>query len=296
MEQQANTPLKDLVDEVLRKIGRNLVLYQQFEQLLKVFVSLGNFSGYASDLENILKKQKARTQKQTMGNLVKQYIENTQPDYQVDATEPDDIQAPFLSFNMRFGYDSTFHESRKEALANMVSERNNLIHHLLPRLDTNSADSCEELSQELDKQSERIRSEIDGMQRTVEVLKQLRRRCGEFFMSKEGEEFFELMDFRHSLLVIWLCDFVNNNQRPDGWALMSLAGQYVSQQAPEEYSQMIKNHGCKSLKALIYKADIFDVYEEATSKGGIRLLYKLKPGWIYSDGQLSHTPQRGALH
>mgnify|MGYP003625409837 CR=1 len=45
--------LKDLVADVLRKIGRNMMLFQQLEHLLKFIVANGNLSGYSSELEDI---------------------------------------------------------------------------------------------------------------------------------------------------------------------------------------------------------------------------------------------------
>lgn len=291
MKQQTNVRLRDLVDEVLMKIGRNIVLYQQVEHILKVVIPYGNYSGYVHELDNILTKQKACTKKQTMGNLVRQYIENTHP-AQVGPSTPDNINDPYVSFNMRFNDDTLSHDKRKEALANMVSERNNLIHHLLPRFNTGSFDSCEELAQELDKQSEKIRSQIESLRSMAENINQVRIRTINFLTSPNVDEKFKLMRLRQSQLILLLRDCINASHRADGWTSMSLAGQYLSQQAPKEYSLMNNIYGCKSLKAFIDKAGIFEVYEEPTLRGGIRLLYKLKPDGIsyYEELTPSITP------
>jgi hypothetical protein len=41
---------EELVNDVLQKVGRNVVLFQQLEQLLKFVVANGNLSGFASEL------------------------------------------------------------------------------------------------------------------------------------------------------------------------------------------------------------------------------------------------------
>ena len=74
-------------------------------------------------------------------------------------------------------------------------------------------------------------------------------------------------------------DIATQIGRPDGWALMNVAGQLIKQNAPEELAILKEKYGHKSLKSLILATEIFDVYEESTQKGGIRVLYKLKSGW-----------------
>jgi hypothetical protein len=47
----------------------------------------------------------------------------------------------------------------------------------------------------------------------------------------------------------------------------------------EELDQMKEKHGYSSLKKLIQASEIFDIHEEATLKGGARILYRLKADW-----------------
>jgi len=276
-------PLEDSVNEVLRKIGRNMVLFQQLEHLLKFLVANGELSGYASDLENIKKKRANSIKNQTMGQLVGQYIENTNPDCEEHSSEPEEIKDVYLSFNFRIGCDSIYFEAKKEALARMVSERNELVHHLLPDFDTSSVKSCEELGGKLDCQSEKIRKEIKEMQAIAKALTEGKKELAIFLSSEEGKKQWKLSFLRQSRLALLLGDIATQTERSDGWALMNIAGQLVKHHAPEELALLKKSYGHKSLKGFILATEMFDIYEEATKKGGVRVLYRLKPGWKLSN-------------
>ena len=71
--------LEDLVREIQRKIGRNILLFQQLEYFLKYVVANRQFSGYSSDLEKIIASRRESVNKQTMGQLVGQFVESNNP-------------------------------------------------------------------------------------------------------------------------------------------------------------------------------------------------------------------------
>lgn len=62
-------------DEVLRKIGRNMILFQQIEGLLKLLLGNSHVQGTASDLMVYQGQRMEEMKKQMMGPLIKQYIE-----------------------------------------------------------------------------------------------------------------------------------------------------------------------------------------------------------------------------
>jgi len=274
--------LEDSVNEVLRKIGRNMMLFQQLEYLLKFIVANGKVSGYASELENIKSKQAASINNKTMGQLVGQYIENTNPDYEENSSEPNEITEAYFSFNFHIETDLIYYETKKEALAKLVSERNELVHHLLPKFDTSSVKSCKKIEEELDIQSEKVRSEIKEMRAIAKSLDEGRKVMADFLGSKEGKNQFNLSFLRQSRIVLLLGDIATQIKRPDGWTLMNIAGQLIKQYAPEELALLKEKNEYKSLKSLILSTEIFDVYEEETKKGGTRVLYRLKAGWELS--------------
>jgi hypothetical protein len=267
------------VDDILRKVGRNVVLFQQLEQLLKFVVANGNLAGFASELNELKKKKAEKVSKQTMGTLVGQYVENSNPASDTSSNEPEVLDEAYLSFSFNIECDGDYYESKKEALDQLVSERNDLIHHLLPRFDMKSVESCETLGKELDVQSESIRLEIKNLQAMAKALNDGRKEIADFLQSKKGRKEFELSFLRQSRLVLMLWDIATQMNREDGWALISTAGHLIKEHAPEELEQMKEMHGYSSLKKLIEASEVFDIHEEATPKGGARILYRLKAGW-----------------
>lgn len=275
--------LEDSANEVLRKIGRNMILFQKFEYLLKYIVANGNFSGHASEIENLKAQQAKAVSKQTMGTLIGQYLENSNPDYEEEQSESNGLTEPFMSFTFRTECDSIYYETKKEALARVVAERNELVHHLLPLFNPKSLESCKQLGDKLDRQSTKIKKEISELRSMATSLNQGRKQIASFLASEEGKKQFELSILHQSRLVILLGDIADQTKRHDGWASMSVAGQLVRQHAPEEIALLKERYGHKSLKKLMLATEIFDIHEEATRKGGIRVLYRLKSGWKISN-------------
>jgi len=273
---------EEFVDDVLRKVGRNVFLFQQLEQLLKFIVANGSLTGFASELKTLKKEQENKVNKQTMGTLVGQYVENSNPESDTQSTEPEEIDEAYFSFSFRIECDDDYYESRKEALSKLVSERNDLIHHLLPRFDMKSAQSCRALGQELDEKSDQIRLEINRLKATAKALIDGRKATADYFQSEEGKKELEISFLRQSRLVLMLGDIATQMSREDGWALISSAGHLIKEHAPEELDQMKEKHGYSSLMKLIQASEIFDIHEEVTPKGGARILYRLKAGWELS--------------
>ena len=79
-------------DEILRKIGRNIILFQQLEQLLKYLCVNGNISGSASQLQDLTEQRITSIHKQTMGQLVGQYINNVNTELEELPAAPEEIE------------------------------------------------------------------------------------------------------------------------------------------------------------------------------------------------------------
>jgi len=164
----------------------------------------------------------------------------------------------------------------------MVSHRNELVHHLLPKFDTKSIESCIQIEKLLDEQRDKILLEINELRQIVNSLQEGKKILAEFLISDEGKQQFELSWLRQSRLVLLLGDIAVQTARTDGWASINIAGQLIRQHAPEEIASLKERYGHKSLKALILATEIFDLYEEPTDKG-FRILYRLKSGWVLSN-------------
>jgi len=181
--------LKEAQNEVLRKIGRNVILFQRLEQLLKRIVAEGKISGCATELKILQAKRTAIINKQTMGLLVGQYIEQSNPGCKEEyPSAPEELKDAFISFGFQTECDSFYYENKKKSLARMVSERNELIHNNL-QPDFASTISCEELGNKLDDQSENILCEIKELETKLTTLNELKKLMVNFIKSEEGKKF-----------------------------------------------------------------------------------------------------------
>jgi hypothetical protein len=268
--------LENIKNEVLRKIGRNMLLIQRVEHMLKFLIANGKVSGSASELPNIRYKQKATIHKQTMGQLVGQFLSNAYSAGTDDSDVPDSITEPHFSFNFTIETDEGSFEARKQALASIVAERNELIHHFLPRFNPSSLESCQEAENYLDGQREKLVPEIENLRSLVDALQNGRKLLAEFLQSDEGKEHFRQSWLRQSRLVNLLQEFSVRASRDDGWTLLNVAGHFLHQYAPDEMANLKNKYGHSTLKGVILATDLFEIFEEPTNKGGVRVLYKPK--------------------
>jgi hypothetical protein len=269
--------LEKLRNEVLRKIGRNVVLFQQIERMLKFLLTNGKHSGYVSELKKNQERRAATFHKKSMGIAVEQFLESTFTGSKESTSMPEDLKEVWISFNLQIESDDIHYEERKKALASLVDDRNELIHHLLPKWNFNSFESGKEIEYYLDQQREKILPEFEYLKALINTFFNTLKDYSDFITSEEGWKQIELSRLRQSNLVAWLFNIAEQMARSDGWMILTTAEQYIHQHAPEEVVGLKKSYGYKSLRDVILATEFCDVNEEQTNKGGIRVLYRIKP-------------------
>ena len=111
----------DAVDEILRKIGRNLLLFQRIEGMLKLLVANSQVRGYAKDIDQVRARRVTGLQKQSMGQLVGQFTDEVLTNVESESDIPVDINEAWVSFTFTLEADSAFYEQKSVDLAAMVS-------------------------------------------------------------------------------------------------------------------------------------------------------------------------------
>ena len=92
---------RDLVDEVLKKIGRNILLFQQIEKGLKLFLPfIVHPNSIAKNIDDF-RKTRESVKSQTLGSLINTFVKSV--DYDID----------YFAENLK----------------RIVDERNKLVHH-----------------------------------------------------------------------------------------------------------------------------------------------------------------------
>ena len=259
------------------------MLFQQMEHMLKCFLANGQYSGYASELAKNIEQSRETIHKQTMGQVVGQFLEKIFSASKETTNAPEELTEAWVSFRYTIECDDTYYEGRKNALDSIVAQRNELIHHLLPKWDFNSLDSGTATELYLDQQREKILPELEVLKAQLKAMQEAGKVLADFLASNEGEKQFELSFLRQSQLVAWLFSIAEQRTRPDGWVVLSNAAQFIRQHAPEEVANLEKRYGYKKLKGAILATEYFDINEEQTDKGGIRVLYRIKPDLNFTD-------------
>lgn len=263
-------------DEVFRKIGRNLLNFQKIELMLKHLVTNGRISGYMSEIEKNHERRKKDVHKQMMGNLVGQFVETTFLELDDSPQSTDELKEPYISFSFNVNAGADFYEHKKQALKLLTDDRNDLIHHLLQRFNTDSIESCMEIEQYLDLQREKLIPEYDFLKSLIENLENAKKIHADFLNSEEGIKHFELPFLQQSPVVSLLLNISIQQPRSDGWTLLDNAHRQLHLTLPEEMGQLKNRYGYKTLKELMLASEFFDIHEEPTKKGGVRVLYRPK--------------------
>ncbi|WP_445367110.1 hypothetical protein ACH5Y9_18385 [Methylomonas sp. BW4-1] len=275
MEQEPD--IHAIRDEVFRKIGRNVVNFQKIEQMLKYLIVRGNLSGYKSELNQILESRQALANRKTLGTLVGELVENAF-NRSSESSEPDiKPKDPYIHFRFFVEADAEFYEEKRQELKRLVEERNELIHHLLPKFNQDSLESCLEINDYLDHQLEQQVSEFNYLKSLCETYFEF----ADFLSSEQGRNEFKLSMLQESSIVRLLLDISIQKPRKDGWTYLSLAVQRVHQILPGEITNLKVRWGYEKLTDLMMASNYFDVKEETLNNSQRRFIYRSKPDLVY---------------
>lgn len=96
-----------------------------------------------------------------------------------------------------------------------------------------------------------------------------------FMKSEVGRNEMIYGPLRTTPFVKMLGELAVTRARPDGWAELGPVVGEIKATAPEAF-EMFTNWGTKSVTDFVTKIGLFDVKEEPSEKGGVRMLYRLK--------------------
>lgn len=274
----ANQDLSTIRDEVFQKIGRNLVNFQKIELMLKHLIAYGQVSGSRNEFQKNQEKKIADTRKKTLGSLVGEFVETTFQSTDSSPKPTAESAEPSISFSFSIEADADFYESKKRELKSLVDDRNDLIHHLLPRFNPESIDSCLEIRDYLDQQRERLIPEFEYLKSVIENFKEL----AAYLSSDEGKRAFELGLLQQSPIVQLLLNVSVQKPRPDGWTFLSVAIRQIRQILPDEMEQLENRWGYQTLPDLMEASKYFDITKEELSNGSYRWVYRSKPALAYA--------------
>ena len=190
-------------DEVLRRVGRNVVIFQQVESLLKHLMTYSAFGGPVSVLWMRLDKHAADVHKKTMGELAGRLLDNVlRPEG--EQVLPEAVDEIWFSFRFSIDADAVFVDRHDEEMRALVDARNNLIHHFLPRWQSAIDGDTDGALAHLDAQRDDAVRVMERLRGWVASLDAGRKQVAESWSSPDGQRQFELAVLRGSRLVLML--------------------------------------------------------------------------------------------
>lgn len=261
-------------DEVLRRIGRNVMNFQYVEHLLKRLTAHFIPTGPVSKMKEQVEKHVATVNTSTMGELAGKLM-NTVLLSPAERPVPDDIDEIWMGFRFSMGVDAEFVDRHDREMKALVDARNDLIHNFLPRWDSAVGGDTASAHEYLDFQLAETRLMMDRLQGWVRSMDECRHLYAAFLKSPEMGQLLEQEFLRSSRLVAMLGEIAVRTARADGWAFLTTAANLIRREAPDELVDLESRFGLATLKAVLLATGFFNVVDEQLPKGGARTIYRI---------------------
>lgn len=261
-------------NELLQKIGRNLLLFQKLETLLKSLVISSRSELDATGLTEKSQKRKDGILKVTLGSVAQQYLDDVHANSESNVSTEENSGS--IRMITRFYLQrSPVELARKvQSFQSLVSERNEFVHHLQPSIDFSSVDSMTALGESLDSQRERVQAEIDEAENILQSFNSIIADVKKIFASDLVITALHASILSTSPIIALLREIASDPEREDGWTLLSHAGHVLHKALPEDMQSLKSTYGEKNLKAIMVKSGNFEFKDEPTNKGGTLFLYR----------------------
>ncbi len=256
-------------------MGRNLLLFQQIESLLKFLLSHHKAGSKPGEFKKRRQERIDAVNGMMLGHLVHRYGTEVLRDAGVEVPE-EESPADWITFSFRISGDTEFIEAMRREMKLMTEQRNELVHGFLPRWEPDSIEKLEEALGYLDTQHENVLPMHEHLQTTANDIHEGWKKFFDFIASKEYQKSSELMWLQASQLVSLLRDVATQIQRADGWTYLAHAADLANKELPEEVKNLKERYGFKTFKKLLVGSEMFDVFDEPLSGGRFRTLYKNK--------------------
>lgn len=260
----ADDTLPTLQREVQRLLGRCLLRLQQYEKLMKAIVAHHEVTATGMPLASNQEQRIADAAGKTLGTLVDtllgSYVTTGETD---DASEPE-MRDDIISFKMKMclSMSADDYSRTQDDLKELVSMRNDLVHHFIDHHDLWSLDGCRDAHDALTAAYGRIDQHFEQLRGWAEHMDQARRLASEFYQS---DTFRDLVI--HGIApdgsVDWPAAGIVRALREaatelavDGWTPVALAGRWITERLPEH---LPSKYGCSSWRQVVHESHLFEL-------------------------------------
>ena len=264
-------------DEILRKVGRNVLLFQQAERRLKWLAARKRIAGMPDEIAIAAGKLGEQVARETLGAVMRRAIDTAAPGEQEQAR----IEAAVMErgcTHLEFGFEISFSDSEtnaawREGLEALVEDRNELVHHFLDRFDIWTIEGCQQADQYLAEQHARHAPLVEDLRRHCEEIS-----AGMGMLSEALKQDDVLAEILHGHLrlelEVVLRQVAAEKARADGWTDLCHAGNQLAGKDPQLLKRLEEAFGHRGLKQAVAAIGGWQLIEEVTNGGGKRVLYR----------------------
>lgn len=265
-----------LSDEVLRRVGRNMVLFQQIEDMLKRVLRLADVKFEFDPATRQHSTKMADESRSTLGQLVGRFANDVLVDAssanarRVDEPVPDDVKTFQWSMAYRVQMEADHFAVMEANLAMVTEERNELAHHFLPHWRPDDDAAMEAALAYLDAQREKVLPVWSFLNSQMKGIHDLYQHT----LKDELPRLLVKALSAGQTLADLLIDYAGTHRREDGWTDLGPAGSMVERAMPGLLKRAKEELASKTLKGVLLKLEQLEVMEETMAGGGVRVLYR----------------------
>ena len=268
-----------MTQKLVERMGRNLLLFQEIEHLLKGLVSMGSIH---SSLKSGVRD--GGQPKQSLGLVAATFLGRHLSEVPPETPEVPPLEDDVI-LQTSFCIGVTDEDSLAERIRRAVSDRNRLAHTVLVDFDLTTGTGMDGACRWLDESH----AEHSGL---VETLRDYHHEIRESFLltltflqSKEGMAEMLAHDIQSLPFVKRLRDKAAGVTDGDGWIPMGEGAKGVPR---SEVYEALERSGIQSLTDLMVASQLFEMRAEKDARGGTRMVYRLgvkhDAGGTASDG------------
>lgn len=264
--------------EVQRKLGRCMLRLQQYERLLKAMVADMAVEGPVEQLQAVRTRQEAGVSDKSLGTLVRMFtnshLTQASTESQVESVDASGggKTRPIAWASMRFNISMSpeRHAQTKEALAELVALRNELVHHLIERFDISEKLGCRDASVYLDSCYQQIDDHCQLLRNWATTLVQSQALASSNLQSKSFEDML-VHGINPDGSVCWarstIVECLRNAEtvcKVGGWTSLDAAIEFISK---VNRDQVPARYGCKTWRQVLKISGLFELRTVASPLG-----------------------------
>jgi hypothetical protein len=256
--------------KVHQRIGRNVLLFQQMEQLLKILLPRATVTVSSQpDARSMMSELGCAVETWTLGNLVDRFIKEVCVPNELNPKDDSDGLQVTATFRLRFE-SSEGRDAQIKRLKALVEGRNRLVHHFLPQIEADSIESWRSIHDELEVQQQQVLSEIETLRHLVETIAM----SGALVAHPEIQRELVCGPIREQLIEKLRFE-AGKSADPDGWTSLKAVLRSGGGVFSDAITDLLVHYELPNLSAFLEIVGGFEIRHESDQKGRTRTFYRV---------------------